>query len=61
MSSLTRCFVLAKFINKSAAIEAGKSKIEWFTRTSDHRELDRNDGEPRVLEWKNFPGHTTLQ
>ena len=51
MSSLTRCFVLAKFIKKSAAIEAGKSKIEWFTRTSDHRELDRNDGEPRVLEW----------
>ena len=42
-------------------ISAWKEKIEWFLNSSQCRELDRIDGEPMELEWKMFPGFTTLQ
>ena len=43
------------------SINSWKDKTEWLTQCSEYRELDRIDGEPVVFEWKNFPGHTTLQ
>ena len=36
-------------------------KIEWFMKSPEYRGLRSIDGEPVKIEWKNFPGHTTLQ
>ena len=38
-----------------------ENKLEWFKSTNQYRELDGIDGEPVELEWRIFPGHTTLQ
>ena len=32
-----------------------------FTLQHNSTDVDPIDGEPTVLEWNNFPGHTTLQ
>ena len=36
-----------------------EDRICHFVSTPDYRDLDYFDGEPFVLEWKIFPGHTT--
>ena len=38
----------------------GKTKIKWYLETRHLKELDRIDGEQMEVEWKNFPGFTTL-
>ena len=35
--------------------------VWYFVSTPEYRELDNTDGEPVVLEWYIFAGHTTLQ
>ena len=42
-------------------VSAWKEKIVWLMNSSQCRELDRIDGEPKELEWKYFPGFTSLQ
>ena len=37
-----------------------ESRINWFLETGYLKDLDRIDGEPVELEWKNFQGFTTL-
>ena len=38
-----------------------ENKNWLFTLLRNSTDLDPIDGEPTVLEWNNFPGHTTLQ
>ena len=38
-----------------------RGRIGYFVTTPENRELDNIYGEPFVLEWKIFPGHTTTQ
>ena len=38
-----------------------EEKLSWFKDSPQYRTLDRIDGEPKELEWKIFPGYTTLQ
>ena len=53
---------LGKMHQYPASTDAWKRwEGDWFTTTSQYRELDRIDGEPADLKWKIFPGHTTLQ
>ena len=40
-------------------VKAWESRINWFLETRYLKDLDRIDGEPMELEWKNFPGFTT--
>ena len=42
-------------------VKAWQRKIDWFQNSLQYRELDRIDGETVELEWKNFPGFTSLQ
>ena len=55
MSSLIRYIVFAEFMNIHDQQKSGREKIEWFTKSCKHHELDCIDGEPVVFEWKNFP------
>ena len=55
MYSPVQCCVLAKMHQHPEAIDLWKEKIEWFTATSQFRELDRIDGEPIEFEWQYFP------
>ena len=41
--------------------KAWSERVEWFTHTSQYRELDDVDGELVVFEWKIFSGHTTME
>ena len=52
---------LAQIAEHPRSLTSWKDRIEWFTQSPEYRDLDRIDGEPVVFEWKNFPGHTTLQ
>ena len=56
-SSPIRCFVLE---NGDDPIAAGKNKIKWYSDNNHFKELNRIDGMPTELEWKIFPGFTTL-
>ena len=38
-----------------------ENRLSWFKSTPQYRELDGIDGELVELEWRMFPGHTTLQ
>ena len=40
---------------------AWEDRLTWFKSSSEHRALDRIDGEPTEFEWNIFPGFTTLQ
>ena len=42
-------------------VSASKEEIDWFTNSSQCRELDRIDGEPMEFQGKVFTGFTTLQ
>ena len=42
------------------SVQSWKNRIEWFTQTPRHRELDNINGEPVVFERKILSGHTTL-
>ena len=42
-------------------VSAWKEKIDGFMNSSQCRELDRIDGEPKEFELKNLPGFSTLQ
>ena len=42
------------------SVQPWKNRIDWFTQTSQYRELDNIYGEPVVLEKKPLSGHTTL-
>ena len=54
----TQCKAVAAKYSKSSQV--WEEIIEYFVSTPKNRELDNIDGEPVVLEWKIFPGHTTL-
>ena len=41
-------------------VESWKDRVKCFLETHHLKDLDRIDGEPMELEWKNFPGFTTL-
>ena len=41
-------------------VKAWESRINCFSETRYLKDLDRIDGEPMELEWKIFPGLTTL-
>ena len=45
----------------SETVKKWKEQLEWFTTTTQYKELGRIDGEPMEFEWKIFPGFTTLQ
>ena len=40
--------------------KAWESRFKYFISTSHFRDLDNIDGEPVVIKWKIFSGHTTL-
>ena len=50
-----------KNLHSKEAKDLWKTRIDWFTPTPQYRDLDLIDGEPKVFNWTNFPGHTTLQ
>ena len=56
-----RCCVLEGELQNPQSVKSWTEKILWFTHSTPHRELDRIDGEPVVLERKIFPGHTTVK
>ena len=41
-------------------IATWKGKIKWYLENNHWKELNRIDGKPTELEWKMFPGFTTL-
>ena len=45
---------------RTALIQAWKDKIKSYLETRYLKDLDRIDREPMELEWKTFPGFTTL-
>ena len=52
---------LGKMNENPQSNTAWEQRLEWFKTTLAYRNLDRIDGEPMQLEWKNFPGFNTLQ
>ena len=52
---------LGKVPHPKDAVDAWKTKIDWFTNSPQYRELHQIDGEPMVFEWKFFQAHTTMQ
>ena len=52
---------LGKIKEPSETVKKWKEQLEWFTTTTQYKELGRIDGEPMEFEWKIFPGFTTLQ
>ena len=41
-------------------VESWKSKIQWYSDNDYFKDLNRIDGQPIELEWKIFPGFTTM-
>ena len=52
---------LGKMNENPKSNTAWEDRLTWFKSSPEYRVLDRIDGEPMELEWKIFPGFTTLQ
>ena len=60
MSSRTLCSVLCLGKMLDYLVESWKKQIQWYSDNDYFSELNRIDGQPMELEWKIFPGFTTV-
>ena len=52
---------LGRILQHPESNEAWKNRIKGVTAEKSYRDYDGIDGEPTEVEWKIFPGFTTLQ